>query len=235
MARSTNMFALGLLYWLYERDISTTVDFINKKFKKRPLIVEGNVTSLKTGYYYGETIEAIKTTYRIDKAEYSPGKYRNIMGNQAIALGLLTASHHNGIELFYGGYPITPASDILHYLSNYKSFGVKTFQAEDEIAGIETRVNKSNAEIQKLVDEVNEKKNIVKDALISIKKSEEQQKGVRNNREYDAISKEIEFQSLEIELSNKRAIAAESVIANKKEVLTISTSFIHFINNLMFY
>ncbi|MFT6746209.1 MAG: putative nucleic acid-binding Zn-ribbon protein [Glaciecola sp.] len=93
---------------------------------------------------------------------------------------------------------------------------------EDEIAGIETRVNKSNAEIQKLVDEVNEKKNIVKDALISIKKSEEQQKGVRNNREYDAISKEIEFQSLEIELSNKRAIAAEIVIRNKKEVLTES-------------
>ena len=139
-ARSTNMFALGLLYWLYERDISSTVDFINKKFKKRPLIVEGNVTSLKTGYYYGETIEAIKTTYRIDKAEYSPGKYRNIMGNQAIALGLLTASHHNGIELFYGGYPITPASDILHYLSNYKSFGVKTFQAEDEIAGITSAI-----------------------------------------------------------------------------------------------
>ena len=139
-ARSTNMFALGLLYWLYERDINTTVDFINKKFKKRPLIVEGNVTSLKTGYYYGETIEAIKTTYRIDKAEYAPGRYRNIMGNQAIALGLLTASHHNGIELFYGGYPITPASDILHYLSNYKSFGVKTFQAEDEIAGITSAI-----------------------------------------------------------------------------------------------
>jgi len=93
---------------------------------------------------------------------------------------------------------------------------------EDEIAGIETRVAKSNEEIQKLVDEVNEKKNIVKDALLSIKKSEEQQKGVRNNREFDAISKEIEFQSLEIELSNKRAIAAETVIGNKKEVLTES-------------
>jgi predicted nucleic acid-binding Zn-ribbon protein len=93
---------------------------------------------------------------------------------------------------------------------------------EDEIAGIETRVNKSNDEIQKLVDEVNEKKNIVKDALISIKKSEEQQKGVRNNREYDAISKEIEFQTLEIELSNKRATAAQTVIENKKEVLTES-------------
>ena len=138
--RSTNMFALGLLYWLYERNMQTTIDFLSKKFKKKPLIVDGNVKALKAGYYYGETIEAIKTTYHIDKANYEKGKYRNIMGNQATALGLLAASKINDIELFYGGYPITPASDILHYLSNYKSYGVKTFQAEDEIAGITSAI-----------------------------------------------------------------------------------------------
>ena len=144
-ARSTNMFALGLLYWLYERDIQTTIDFLNKKFKKKPLISESNIKSLKAGYYYGETIEVIKTTYKIGKASYEPGKYRNIMGNQGLALGLLAASHNNDIDLFFGGYPITPASDILHMLSNYKSFGIKTFQAEDEIAGIASAIGASFA------------------------------------------------------------------------------------------
>jgi len=139
-ARSTNMFALGLLYWLYERDMQTTISFLNKKFKNKPLIIDGNVKALKAGFYYGETIEVIKTTYRVEKAKYEPGEYRNIMGNQGIALGLLAASHCNDIEMFYGGYPITPASDILHYLSNYKSFGVKTFQAEDEIAGVTSAI-----------------------------------------------------------------------------------------------
>jgi len=136
MARSTNMFALGLLYWLYERNLDSTIDFLNKKFAKKPEIVDANVKALKTGYYYGETIEAIRTTYRIDKAEYEKGVYRNIMGNNATALGLVAASQKSGLDLFFGGYPITPASDILHYLSNYKNFGVKTFQAEDEIAGV---------------------------------------------------------------------------------------------------
>ena len=136
MARSTNMFALGLLYWLYERNLDSTIDFLNKKFAKKPEIVEANVKALKTGFYYGETIEAIRTTYKIDKAEYEKGTYRNIMGNQATALGLVAASQKSGLDLFFGGYPITPASDILHYLSNYKNFGVKTFQAEDEIAGV---------------------------------------------------------------------------------------------------
>ena len=139
-SRSTNMFALGLLYWLYERNVQTTIDFLNKKFKKKPLIVDGNVKALKAGFYYGETIEVIKTTYRVEKAQYETGEYRNIMGNQGLALGLLAASHCNDIEMFYAGYPITPASDILHYLSNYKSFGVKTFQAEDEIAGITSAI-----------------------------------------------------------------------------------------------
>ena len=136
MARSTNMFALGLLYWLYERKLESTTEFLNKKFAKKPEIVEANVKALKTGYYYGETIEAIKTTYRVDKAEYETGVYRNIMGNHATAIGLVAASKKSGLDLFFGGYPITPASDILHYLSNYKNFGVKTFQAEDEIAGV---------------------------------------------------------------------------------------------------
>ena len=136
MARSTNMFALGLLYWLYERNVDSTIDFLSKKFAKKPEIVEANIKALKTGYYYGETIEAVKTTYRIDKAEYESGIYRNIMGNHATALGLVAASQKSGLDLFFGGYPITPASDILHYLSNYKNFGVKTFQAEDEIAGV---------------------------------------------------------------------------------------------------
>ena len=136
MARSTNMFALGLLYWLYERKLESTTEFLNKKFAKKPEIVEANVKALKTGYYYGETIEAIKTTYRVDKAEYETGVYRNIMGNHATAIGLVAASQKSGLDLFFGGYPITPASDILHYLSNYKNFGVKTFQAEDEIAGV---------------------------------------------------------------------------------------------------
>ena len=135
-ARSTNMFALGLLYWLYERDLDTTINFLKKKFASKPAIIKSNVKALKTGYYYGETIEAIKTTYRVSKAKFEPGLYRNIMGNEATALGLLAASINSGLNLFYGGYPITPASDILHYLSNYKNFGVKTFQAEDEISGV---------------------------------------------------------------------------------------------------
>jgi len=134
--RSTNMFALGLLYWLYERDLQTTMDFLNKKFKNKPLIAESNIKSLKTGYYYGETIEAIKTTYKVDKAEFTKGKYRNIMGNHALSLGLVAASQKSKLDLFFGGYPITPASDVLKFLANYKNFGVKTFQAEDEISAI---------------------------------------------------------------------------------------------------
>ena len=135
-SRSTNMFALGLVYWLYERDIKSTVDFLNKKFKSKPLISSSNIKSLKTGYYYGETIEAIKTTYRVDRAKFDKGTYRNIMGNHALSLGLLAASKKANLNLFFGGYPITPASDVLKYLANYKNFGVKTFQAEDEIAAI---------------------------------------------------------------------------------------------------
>ena len=135
-ARSTNMFALGLLYWLYGRSLDSSVNFIQKKFAKAPDIVEANIKALNTGYYYGETLEVIKTTYRVNKAKFEKGKYRNIMGNNALAFGLLTAAQRSGLDLYYGGYPITPASDILHYLAQYKNFGVKTFQAEDEIAGV---------------------------------------------------------------------------------------------------
>ena len=135
-ARSTNMFALGLLYWLYGRSLDSSVNFIQKKFAKAPDIVEANIKALNAGYYYGETLEVIKTTYRVNKAKFEEGKYRNIMGNNALAFGLLTAAQRSGLDLYYGGYPITPASDILHYLAQYKNFGVKTFQAEDEIAGV---------------------------------------------------------------------------------------------------
>ena len=134
--RSTNMFALGLVYWLYERDLEPTIDFLNKKFGKKPIIAESNIKALKTGYYYGETIEAIKTTYKVDKAKFDKGSYRNIMGNHALSLGLVAASQKSDLELFFGGYPITPASDILKFLANYKNFGIKTFQAEDEISAI---------------------------------------------------------------------------------------------------
>ena len=136
MARSTNMFALGLLYWLYDRDMQSSLDHFKKKFKNKPEIIEANTRALKAGFYYGETIEAIKTTYSVEKAEFAKGTYRNIMGNHALSLGLVAAAEKAGLNLFFGGYPITPASEILHYLSSYKNFGVKTFQAEDEIAGI---------------------------------------------------------------------------------------------------
>ena len=143
MVRSTNMFALGLLYWLYGRDRNTTINFLKKKFAKKPEIVEANVKALNAGYYYGETIEVIKTSYRINKAEFTQGTYRNIMGNNALSLGLLTAAQKSDLNLFYGGYPITPASDILHYLAQYKHFGVRTFQAEDEISGITSAIGAS--------------------------------------------------------------------------------------------
>ena len=136
MARSTNMFALGLLYWLYDRDMQTSIDHFKVKFKSKPEIIEANTRALKAGYYFGDTIEAIKTTYSVAKAKFEKGTYRSIMGNQATSLGLVAATEKSGINLFFGGYPITPASEILHFLSGYKNFGIKTFQAEDEIAGI---------------------------------------------------------------------------------------------------
>ena len=135
-SRSTNMFALGLLYWLYERELDSTIKFLESKFKSKPEIVKANIKALKTGYNYGETVEAIRTTFKVSKAKLDKGTYRNIMGNECLTLGLIAAAKQANLDLFFGGYPITPASDILHILSKYKNFGIKTFQAEDEIAGI---------------------------------------------------------------------------------------------------
>ena len=136
VSRSTNMFALGLMFWMYDRSMDSTLSFLKKKFAKRPELVESNVRALKAGYHYGDTIEAVQSSYKVPKATFEPGIYRNIMGNQALCYGLMAAANKSNCELFYGGYPITPASDILHILSSQKNFNVKTFQAEDEIAAI---------------------------------------------------------------------------------------------------
>src|SRR6201990_2891002 len=134
--RAKNMFVLGFLYWMYNRDMNTTIQFLKDKFGKKPEIYESNVRALQAGYNFGDTTETFTTTYRVEKARMAPGVYRSIMGNQALAYGLIAAAEKSGLPLFLGSYPITPASDILHELSRYKSFGVRTFQAEDEIAGI---------------------------------------------------------------------------------------------------
>jgi 2-oxoglutarate/2-oxoacid ferredoxin oxidoreductase subunit alpha len=131
-----NFFAMGLVFWLYDRSLEPTLRFINAKFGKKPEIAEANTKSLKAGYHYGETVEAINTQYQVAPAKLAPGTYRNIMGNTALAYGLLAAAKLSGKRLFLGAYPITPASDILHELSNHKNFDVLTFQAEDEIAAM---------------------------------------------------------------------------------------------------
>lgn len=134
--RAKNMFVLGFLYWLYNRDMNNTISFLTEKFGKKAEILESNIKALKAGYYYGETTEALNTTYVVEKAKMEAGSYRSIMGNPAVALGLIAASQKSGLPLFLGSYPITPASDILHELSLHKNFGIRTYQAEDEIAGI---------------------------------------------------------------------------------------------------
>jgi 2-oxoglutarate ferredoxin oxidoreductase subunit alpha len=131
-----NFFALGIMFWLYGRDYDGTVRWIDEKFGKRPVVAEANTRALKAGYAFGETTEIFHTHYRVAPAHLARGTYRNITGNEATALGMLAASKLAKRPLFYGSYPITPASDILHQLSGYKNFGVKTFQAEDEIAAI---------------------------------------------------------------------------------------------------
>jgi 2-oxoglutarate ferredoxin oxidoreductase subunit alpha len=134
--RSKNMFVLGFLYWMYNRKLDNTIKFLENKFKKKPELIESNIAVLKAGYHYGDTAEAIASRFEVKPANIKAGTYRNIMGNQATAIGLIAASKKTGLDIFCGTYPITPASDILHFLSKYKNFGVKTFQAEDEIAGI---------------------------------------------------------------------------------------------------
>jgi 2-oxoglutarate ferredoxin oxidoreductase subunit alpha len=138
-----NFFALGIMFWLYERSMDPTTEWIDSKFGARPVVAEANKRALKAGYAFGETTELFHTHYRVKPARLAPGTYRNITGNEATALGFLAASHLAGRPLFYGSYPITPASDILHQLSGYKTFGVKTFQAEDEIAAIGAAIGAS--------------------------------------------------------------------------------------------
>src|SRR5246127_4322663 len=145
MDRCKNFFALGMCYWLYNRSMDPTVRWIDDKFKKKPLLAEANQLALKAGYSYCEATEVFQTSYEIPPAQLSPGVYRNLSGNQALALGFVTAAQKAGLKLFLGSYPITPASDILHELSQYKNFGVLTFQAEDEIAAITSAIGASYA------------------------------------------------------------------------------------------
>jgi 2-oxoglutarate ferredoxin oxidoreductase subunit alpha len=138
-----NFFALGIMFWLYERSMDPTLAWVDSKFSARPVVAEANKRALRAGYAFGETTEMFHTHYRVRPAKLPPGVYRNITGNEATALGFLTASKLADRPLFYGSYPITPASDILHQLSGYKAFGVKTFQAEDEIAAIGAAIGAS--------------------------------------------------------------------------------------------
>ena len=141
--RAKNMFVLGFLYWMYGRDMNNTINFLKEKFSKKPDILDSNIKVLQAGYNYGDTTETFHTTYSVERAKMEPGSYRSIMGNQSLSLGLIAASQQSGLPLFLGSYPITPASDILHDLSKYKNFGVRTFQAEDEIAAITSAIGAS--------------------------------------------------------------------------------------------
>ncbi len=134
--RCKNFFAMGLVFWLYGRDVDPTLRFIEAKFAGKDDIIQANRMALKSGWNYGETTEDFASTYQVSEANLQPGTYRNVMGNQALAWGLIAASKLSEKPLFLGSYPITPASDVLHELSKYKHFGVRTFQAEDEIAAV---------------------------------------------------------------------------------------------------
>jgi 2-oxoglutarate ferredoxin oxidoreductase subunit alpha len=138
--RCRNFFAMGLIYWLYDRPLDPTLRYIEEKFGKRPAIAEANRNALVAGYNYGDTTEAFISQYQIPKAKLAAGTYRNVTGNQALAWGLIAASKLSNIEIFFGSYPITPASDILHEITKHKNFGVRTFQAEDEIAAITSTI-----------------------------------------------------------------------------------------------
>ncbi|HEY5687883.1 MAG TPA: 2-oxoacid:acceptor oxidoreductase subunit alpha [Yeosuana sp.] len=140
ITRSKNMFALGMVYWMYGRAKEHTIEFFNKKFKSSPHLIEANTKVLNAGYYFAETLELIPNAYTISPAKMPSGTYRVIMGNTATAWGFLAAAEKSGLELFLGSYPITPATDILHELVKHKHFGVKAFQAEDEIAGISSAI-----------------------------------------------------------------------------------------------
>jgi 2-oxoglutarate/2-oxoacid ferredoxin oxidoreductase subunit alpha len=140
MNRCKNFFALGMSYWLYNRSMDHTYRWLDDKFKNKPLLAEANKRAMKAGYSYCEATEAFQVSYEIPPAKLSPGIYRNLSGNQALAMGFVVAARQAGLQLFLGSYPITPASDILHELSGYKNFGVLTFQAEDEIAAVTSAI-----------------------------------------------------------------------------------------------
>ncbi len=141
--RTKNFFALGMMYWIYNRSIESTIEWVNDKFKSKADIAEANIRVLKAGWNFAETTEIFSVRYDVKPATLAHGKYRNITGNQATALGLVAAANKAKLDLFLGSYPITPASDILHDLSMYKQYGVKTFQAEDEIAGVTSAIGAS--------------------------------------------------------------------------------------------
>ncbi|MEQ1554902.1 MAG: 2-oxoacid:acceptor oxidoreductase subunit alpha [Ferruginibacter sp.] len=141
--RAKNMFVLGFLYWMYNRSMENTITFLTEKFGKKPEILESNVKALQSGYNFGDTTETYSARYSVQKAIMQPGTYRSIMGNQATTYALIAASQKSGLKLFLGSYPITPATDILHELSKYKNFGIRTFQAEDEIAAITSAIGAS--------------------------------------------------------------------------------------------
>ncbi|MFL2511093.1 MAG: 2-oxoacid:acceptor oxidoreductase subunit alpha [Candidatus Neomarinimicrobiota bacterium] len=134
--RTKNLCALGVLFWMYDRPLEPTIDWLNQKFKSKPDIIEANIRALNAGYNYGDTAEIFTTKYIVEKAKLPSGKYRNMNGTLASCLGILTAAEKSKLDITFAGYPITPASNILHTLSNWKKFGIKTYQAEDEIAGI---------------------------------------------------------------------------------------------------
>ena len=138
--RAKNMFVLGFVYWLYSRDLTSTFSFLHDKFSKRPEILDSNIKALQAGYNYGDTVEAFAARYKVEKAKLPKGTYRNITGNIALTYGLIAASEKSSLPMFLGSYPITPASDILHELSRHKNFGIRTFQAEDEIAAITSAI-----------------------------------------------------------------------------------------------
>jgi 2-oxoglutarate ferredoxin oxidoreductase subunit alpha len=138
--RCKNFFALGLVYWMYNRTLEHSLAWIDSKFPGKPEIADANRRALKAGYHYGETVEVFAHTYQVEQAQIEPGLYKNISGNEALALGLMAAAELSGLDLFLGSYPITPASDVLHALSRHKHMGVRTFQAEDEIAAIASAV-----------------------------------------------------------------------------------------------
>jgi 2-oxoglutarate ferredoxin oxidoreductase subunit alpha len=143
--RSKNLFALGLLSWMYTRPTEPTLEWLRQRFAKTPLVAQANEAAFKAGYHFGETTELFDHPYEIKPADLAPGTYTNITGNTALAWGLLAAGQCSGLPIFLGSYPITPASDILHELSKHKNFGVRTFQAEDEIAGIASAIGASFA------------------------------------------------------------------------------------------